>query len=119
MTEEQGESIEQKKERMQRYMDADRKLEAEKDKRARRRSRGCLTNLVFVSAKVALVVGLIAGVGYLIWLWHPWDTEIVTTPASERPGTCSEGVEGVYTAEHLRIFGVRVMKSGQSTICME
>ena len=113
------ESIAEKKERMRRYMEADRKLEAERDKRHRRRNRGCLMGTVVSLFKLAVVAAVVGGIGYAIWLWHPWDTEIVTTDASDHPGVCSPGVEGTHTEEYLRIFGVRVMKSGESTICAE
>lgn len=109
------ESLEDKKERMRRYMKADRKLEDLEDKRARRGRVGCIGGLI----RLLLVVGVIAGIIWAIWLWHPWETQIEVVSAADRPGTCSPGVDGTHTEEHLAIFGVRVWKTGESTICKE
>jgi len=108
------ESLEHKKEQMRRYMKADRKLEAERD-RSRRRGYGCIGGLL----RLILLGGASAGVAYLVWLWHPWETQIDTWSAVDRPGVCTPGVDGTHTEEHLAVFGVRVMKTGQSTICAE
>lgn len=109
------ESVEQKKERMRQFMAADRKLEKEKDKRERRRRGGCLFGLLRMTAYLAVL----AGIAYLIWLWHPWSTEIVETKATEQNAICGAGVEGVQTVEYFTVLGIRMYESGQSTICFE
>jgi len=109
------ESIEQKKERMRQFMAADRKLEKEKAKRGRRGRGGCLMGMF----RLLLFLAVLGGVGYLIWLWHPWSTEIVETRSTDKNGICSPGVEGVRTVEYFTVLGVRIQQSGQSTICLE
>ncbi len=108
------EAMEEKKEQLRRYMEADRKLEAEREKRRRGRA-GCIGTIVRITA----VLALFAGVGYLVWWWHPWGVEIDTYDAAERPGACSPGVSGTVTEEHFTLLGVRVYSQGGATICQE
>lgn len=109
------ESLEEKKEQMRRYIQADRKLEKLKDRRARSRSRGCIGSIL----RLALIGALAGAAVYLVWLWHPWDKEFVTQDAREHPGICSPGVEGTRTVEYFTLFGKRVTETGESTICSE
>lgn len=110
------ESIEEKKERMRAYMDADREIDSWKNSRRRGGKGfgglGCLM-------RTFLILALVAGVGALIWAWHPWKTEVVMMDAREHPGICSPGVRGTRTVEYFTLFGVRLGKSGESTMCVE
>lgn len=109
-----GDEHERKKEQMRRYIEADRKLERQKEKR-RRGGR----SLLGLALRLTLLLVVAVGAGYLVWLWHPWSTEIDSYDASERPGACSPGVEGTVTEEHFALLGVRLFQTGGSTICSE
>jgi hypothetical protein len=113
---EDGESLEEKKEQMRRYMAADREMDSWKN--SRRRGGGGFGGLGCLM-RTFLILAAVAGVGALIWAWHPWRTEAVVLDAREHPGICSPGVEGQKTIEYLTIFGVRVTKTGESTVCLE
>ena len=107
------ESIEEKKARMRLFMKADRQLEKARTRPGRRG--GCLFGLI----KLTLVVGAVAGIIYLIWLWHPWGYEYEEFDALEQPGICAPGVGGSKSVQYLTIFGQRVDKVDEAVICVE
>ena len=114
------EEVEETKAKMRKFAKADRALDKELDKRRGRRGSGgggpgCIGGLI----RVLLVVGAVGGVGYGIWLWHPWGHESDVVPASEVPGACSEGVNGYVTTTHFTLFGFRLFQEGTSTLCVE
>lgn len=100
---------------MRQYIAADRKLEAEKERRQQRRRGGCFASLF----KAMLFMGGMGLLAWLVWWWHPWSTEIVVTDATDVVGVCSPGVQGTRTTEYFTLLGVRLYQSGSSTICVE
>lgn len=96
--------------RRQRVLATERAAASSERRIRSRRSVG--RTLVLIGAVLVALVSLFA-------LWHPWKTERVVFDAAQNPGICSPGVEGSRTVEYLSLFGRRLRKTGETTVCHE